>query len=197
MVKFRFEGIGSYAQMISENIKMKLWYLQAESWININSTYFDHDSTQLITTFITKKNERGVYTNNIKFRIYNQPPKQNKNYLFVKNEYLHIIQIQFYGNYMPFYCPTNLVTKNSVFQKEIAEWKYIETYKLCNNIPDCIDGSDEIFCEHDGLISKNKQKMSLGKLLSNNKHSANSNNASFYQYNLLKIIICIVIFAVI
>ena len=191
MVKFTFEGVASYAQMVSENIKVKIYYLQAGAWININSTYYDHDSTQLTTTFITRKNERGIYTNNVKFRIYNIPPKQNKHYEFIKNEFLHIIHIQFYGNYMPFYCPTNLVTKYSLFQKQIAEWKYIETYKICNSVPDCIDGSDEIFCDHNGLISKNKQSMSLGKLLSTHKKVSvgQSDHASINSYSLSLIVV--------
>merc|ERR1712130_727240 len=177
MVKFIFEGVGSYAQMISNNIEMRIYYLQANTWIAVNSTYYDRDSTQLTTTFITQKNERGIYSNNIKFKLHNIPPPQNKHYQFVKNEYLHIIGISIYGNYMPFYCPTSLVKKWSLFQKQVAEWKYIETYKLCNSIPDCIDATDEIFCDHDGLKSKN-QKVSLAELLHRHQHGMKTNDAN-------------------
>eukprot|EP01083_Nonionella_stella_P204349 745012_1 len=61
MVKFTFEGVGSYAQMVSENILMRIYYLQANAWIPVNSTYYDADSTQLTTTFITKKKMKGVF----------------------------------------------------------------------------------------------------------------------------------------
>eukprot|EP01084_Bolivina_argentea_P284730 488064_1 len=190
MIKFIFEGVGSYAQMVSSNIQIKLYYLQANRWIPVNATYYDQDSTQLTTTFITKRNERGVYTNNIKFKLYNLPPKENKNYKFVKNEFLHIVDIRFFANNMPFYCPTNLVKKWSMFQKQVAEWKYIETWKICNSVPDCIDGSDEIFCDHDGLKHKNK-KVSLGKLLNKKMKGVNKNGA-VQLYNGVSVVLLIV-----
>mmetsp|Transcript_45754 Transcript_45754/g.76093 ORF Transcript_45754/g.76093 Transcript_45754/m.76093 type:complete len:365 (+) Transcript_45754:185-1279(+) len=193
MLKFMFEGVGSYAQMVSENIEVLLYYLQANAWITVNSTYFDHDSTQLTTTFITEKNERGIYTNNVKFRIHNIPPKQNQHYALIKNEYLHIVQIKLYGNYMPFYCPTDLVKSASIFAKQTANWNYIETYKLCNSVPDCVDGSDEIFCQHNGVIAPNKQPQSLSKLLATRqqKDGVHSNDAqSEYRLGKSQFVIC-------
>mmetsp|Transcript_70362 Transcript_70362/g.111881 ORF Transcript_70362/g.111881 Transcript_70362/m.111881 type:complete len:340 (+) Transcript_70362:61-1080(+) len=183
MIKFTFEGVASYAQMVSENVQVRIYYLQANAWISTNSTYFDYDSTQLTTTFITERNERGIYTNNVKFKISNIPPKLNKKYELVKNEYLHIVRIQLFGNYMPFYCPTNLITKPSLFHKQVAEWKYIQTYKLCNSNADCIDGSDEIFCDHNGLLQANQQKGSLGQLLAKHKHAMKTDSASVCSLN--------------
>ena len=178
MVKFVFEGAGSYAQMVSRNIQMKMFYVQVNDWIPVNSTYYDRDSNQLTTTFVTQRNDRGVYTNNIKFRIHNLPPKQNKNYALVQKEFLHIIGVRVYGNYMPFYCPTKVTDR----LQNIAEWEYIPTFKVCNSVADCVDGSDEIFCDHDGLVAPNKvskqHQVSLGKLLKEHKHAMDTDHSS-------------------
>ena len=177
MVKFTLEGVVSFAQMTSANIEFKVFYLQTNSWITLNATYFDQDSTQLTTTFVTTKNERGVYTNHIRFKLHNVAPTKAKNYELIKNEYMHIISVQMYANYMPFYCPTSLAKKGMFFQNQVANWQYIETYKLCNNEPDCIDASDEIFCDTKHLKDKN-QKVSLGAMLKqNNQHGMQTNDA--------------------
>merc|ERR1712228_422837 len=179
MVKFTLEGIVSFAQMISSNIDFKVFYLQSNAWIALNASYYDQESTQLTTTFMTRQNERGVYTNNIKFKLHNIAPASAHNYEYIANEYLHIVGIHLYANYMPFYCPTSLITNGMFFSSssnQIAKWQYIETYKLCNNEADCIDASDEVFCSHNGLKSAN-QKVSLGAMLQHKPHGMRTNDA--------------------
>ena len=86
---------------------------------------------------------------------------------------------------MPFYCPTNLVTKWSLFTKQYAEWRYIPTYKLCDNMNDCIDGSDEVFCPKSN--NKNNPKVTLLNTLK--KSNAFSKIKIDYKYHIIILII--------
>merc|ERR1712129_254479 len=90
---------------------------------------------------------------------------------------------------MPFYCPTQLSKRNNLFFGDpIANWAYIETYRLCNNEPDCIDASDEIFCNHNALKDKN-QKTTLAQLLKTRHERKTTNDANVCFVSLTTLVV--------